>query len=60
MQMRDGGNLLTLAGLALPAVDTDGFVLHYPGGPAELVQHLRVGGVRLFEIGPFWFICMKQ
>ncbi len=40
--MRDGGSLLTLAGLALPAVDTDEFVLRYAGGAPELARHLRV------------------
>ncbi|GFH20305.1 methyltransf_11 domain-containing protein, partial [Haematococcus lacustris] len=40
-QVRDGGNLLTRAGLALPAVDQDDFVVRYAAGPAEVVDHMR-------------------
>ncbi|GFH30429.1 putative methyltransferase At1g22800, partial [Haematococcus lacustris] len=43
-QVRDGGNLLTRAGLALPAVDQDDFVVRYAAGPAEVVEHLRAMG----------------
>ncbi|KAJ9522870.1 hypothetical protein QJQ45_023660 [Haematococcus lacustris] len=43
-QVRDGGNLLTRAGLALPAVDQDDFVVRYAAGPAEVVDHMRVMG----------------
>jgi hypothetical protein len=42
LQVRDGGNLLTRAGLALPSVDFDEIVARYQGGPSELVDHLRV------------------
>jgi NADH dehydrogenase [ubiquinone] 1 alpha subcomplex assembly factor 5 len=41
--VRDAGNLLTRAGLALPAVDVDSFQMRYPSA-ADLVEHLRVGG----------------
>ncbi|KAF5831828.1 hypothetical protein DUNSADRAFT_12542 [Dunaliella salina] len=37
-QMRDGGNLLTRAGFALPAVDCDTFVLKYPADPLSSQQ----------------------
>jgi len=37
-QMRDGGNLLTRAGFALPAVDCDTFVLKYPVDPPSSQQ----------------------
>eukprot|EP00197_Chlamydomonas_leiostraca_P011630 CAMPEP_0202879816 /NCGR_PEP_ID=MMETSP1391-20130828/34146_1 /ASSEMBLY_ACC=CAM_ASM_000867 /TAXON_ID=1034604 /ORGANISM="Chlamydomonas leiostraca, Strain SAG 11-49" /LENGTH=446 /DNA_ID=CAMNT_0049562219 /DNA_START=221 /DNA_END=1558 /DNA_ORIENTATION=+ len=40
-QVRDGGNLLTRAGLSLPTVDVDEVVARYAGGPPELVAHLR-------------------
>lgn len=39
-QVRDGGNLLTRAGLAIPAVDVDEVAVHYRD-PAQLVEHLR-------------------
>lgn len=39
-QVRDAGNLLTRAGLALPTVDVDAFSVGYPS-PAHLVAHLR-------------------
>ncbi len=42
LQVRDAGNLLTRAGLALPAVDVDSFQMRYPSA-ADLVEHLRVG-----------------
>lgn len=42
-QVRDAGNLLTRAGLSLPAVDVDSFQMRYPSA-ADLVEHLRVGG----------------
>ncbi len=38
--MRDAGNLLTRAGMALPTVDVDNFVLRYASA-LELVGHLR-------------------
>eukprot|EP00983_Pelagomonas_calceolata_P065714 1148702-Pelagomonas_calceolata.AAC.5 len=38
LQMRDGGNLLTRAGFALPAVDCDTFVLKYPVDPPSSQQ----------------------
>lgn len=41
--MRDGGNLLTRAGLAIPAVDVDEVQVHYRD-PVQLVEHLRCGG----------------
>lgn len=40
--MRDGGNLLTRAGLAIPAVDVDEVQVHYRD-PMQLVEHLRWG-----------------
>ena len=40
-QVRDAGNLLTRAGLTIPAVDVDDLVVRYPSA-AELVGHLRV------------------
>ncbi len=43
LQVRDAGNLLTRAGLSLPAVDVDSFQMRYPSA-ADLVEHLRVGG----------------
>jgi hypothetical protein len=39
-QVRDAGNLLTRAGLSIPAVDVDELTVHYRQ-PAELVAHLR-------------------
>jgi hypothetical protein len=41
VQARDGGNLLTRAGLALPAVDMDQFVVKYATGPTAVISHLR-------------------
>lgn len=41
--MRDSGNLLTRAGLAVPTVDTDSFTMRY-ASPQQLIQHLRVRG----------------
>lgn len=38
--MRDAGNLLTRAGLAIPSVDTDEITVHYRNMD-ELVNHLR-------------------
>lgn len=43
LQVRDAGNLLTRAGLALPTVDVDTLQLSY-ADPMEAVAHLRVGG----------------
>ena len=40
-QVRDAGNLLTRAGLAMPTVDVDTFKLQYPC-PTDIVRHLRV------------------
>ena len=40
MQVRDAGNLLTRANLAIPSVDTDEIVVNYRS-MNELVQHLR-------------------
>ncbi len=40
-QVRDAGNLLTRAGLTIPAVDVDELVVRY-GTPMELIAHLRV------------------
>ncbi|KAF8066190.1 methyltransferase [Scenedesmus sp. PABB004] len=40
-QVRDAGNLLTRAALALPTVDVDTFVMRYSGA-AALVSHLRL------------------
>eukprot|EP00850_Spirogloea_muscicola_P022731 SM000309S11866 [mRNA] locus=s309:26796:30755:+ [translate_table: standard] len=42
-QVRDAGNLLTRAGLALPTVDVDQFTVRYPS-VIELVEHLRAMG----------------
>lgn len=42
-QVRDAGNLLTRAGLALPAVDVDEFTIRY-GSALELIEHLRSMG----------------
>lgn len=42
-QVRDAGNLLTRAGLALPVVDSDTFVMRY-SSPYQLLQHLRALG----------------
>jgi len=42
-QVRDAGNLLTRADLAMPTVDVDHFRLNYPC-PTELIRHLRVMG----------------
>ena len=39
-QVRDCGNLLTRAGMKLPAVDVDTLTVQYPS-PAKLVEHLR-------------------
>ena len=39
-QVRDAGNLLTRAGLAIPAVDVDEIQVHYADA-VQLVQHLR-------------------
>ena len=39
--MRDAGNLLTRAGLNIPAVDVDEIVVRY-SHPARLIAHLRV------------------
>jgi NADH dehydrogenase [ubiquinone] 1 alpha subcomplex assembly factor 5 len=38
--VRDAGNLLTRAGLAIPAVDVDEVQVQY-GDAAQLVEHLR-------------------
>mmetsp|Transcript_16005 Transcript_16005/g.28754 ORF Transcript_16005/g.28754 Transcript_16005/m.28754 type:complete len:382 (-) Transcript_16005:525-1670(-) len=40
MQVRDAGNLLTRAGLAIPAVDVDTFTINYPS-PMHVIDHLR-------------------
>jgi NADH dehydrogenase [ubiquinone] 1 alpha subcomplex assembly factor 5 len=42
-QVRDAGNLLTRAGLALPAVDVDDVAVLYPDAVA-VVRHLRAMG----------------
>eukprot|EP01018_Ginkgo_biloba_P026556 Gb_17961 [translate_table: standard] len=42
-QVRDAGNLLTRAGLALPAVDVDEFTIRYDSA-LELIEHLRSMG----------------
>lgn len=42
-RVRDGGNVLTRAGLALPTVDVDAFELRYPDA-RRLVAHLRSMG----------------
>ena len=39
-QVRDCGNLLTRAGMKLPAVDVDTLTVQYPS-PVKLVEHLR-------------------
>jgi hypothetical protein len=41
LQVRDAGNLLTRAGLAMPTVDLDTFVMHYSSA-VGLVNHLRL------------------
>ncbi|GAQ79426.1 S-adenosyl-L-methionine dependent methyltransferases [Klebsormidium nitens] len=43
VQVRDAGNLLGRANLALPAVDVDTFTVNYPSA-LELVEHLRSMG----------------
>ena len=43
VQVRDAGNLLTRAGLSIPAVDVDDLVVRY-STPMELVAHLRAMG----------------
>ncbi len=51
LQVRDAGNLLTRAGLSIPAVDVDDIVVRY-SHPARLIAHLRVrlrGSDSLFE-----------
>ena len=40
MQVRDAGNLLTRANLAIPSVDTDEIVVNYRSMD-ELITHLR-------------------
>ena len=40
--MRDAGNLLTRAGLAIPSVDVDQIQVHYRDA-VQLVEHLRCG-----------------
>ena len=40
-QVRDAGNLLTRAGLALPTVDVDDIHVHYPDDVLGLIEHLR-------------------
>lgn len=42
-QVRDCGNLLTRAGMRLPAVDVDTLTMNYPTA-AKLVEHLRFMG----------------
>jgi len=44
-QVRDAGNLLTLAQFTLQAVDTDEMAVQY-GDVTELVEHLRVSSDR--------------
>lgn len=41
LQVRDAGNLLTRAGLAMPTVDLDTFVMHYSSA-VGLINHLRL------------------
>lgn len=43
LQVRDAGNLLTRAGLAMPTVDLDTYRLMYRC-PTEVVRHLRAMG----------------
>lgn len=40
LQVRDAGNLLTRAGLAIPTVDVDDIEVYYPD-PVALIRHLR-------------------
>ena len=40
-QVRDAGNLLTRAGLALPTVDVDEISVHYRDDVLGLIHHLR-------------------
>ncbi|CAM6105621.1 unnamed protein product [Calypogeia fissa] len=42
-QVRDAGNLLQRAGLALPTVDVDEFTVRYPCA-LDLIEHLRTTG----------------
>lgn len=42
-QVRDAGNLLTRAGLSIPAVDVDEIQVHYRDA-VQLVEHLRCEG----------------
>lgn len=44
--MRDAGNLLTRAGLNIPAVDVDEIIVRY-SHPARLIAHLRVSNSTL-------------
>jgi NADH dehydrogenase [ubiquinone] 1 alpha subcomplex assembly factor 5 len=64
--VRDAGNLLTRAGLAMPTVDVDTFKLNYPC-PTDLIRHLRVsrerseaarGIIELFMCLVFKHACM--
>ena len=48
--MRDCGNLLTRAGMRLPAVDVDTVTMNYPS-PHKLVEHLRVMGETNANVG---------
>jgi len=41
LQVRDAGNLLTRADLAMPTVDIDTFVMRYSSA-VSLVSHLRL------------------
>ncbi|XP_050382013.1 putative methyltransferase At1g22800, mitochondrial isoform X1 [Argentina anserina] len=42
-QVRDAGNLLTMAGFTLPGVDLDEYVVRYPSA-LDLIEHLRAMG----------------
>jgi hypothetical protein len=49
-QVRDAGNLLMRAGLAIPAVDVDDIQVHY-ADVVQLVQHLRWALLRTGYVG---------
>lgn len=54
LQVRDAGNLLTRAGLAMPTVDLDTFVMHYSSA-VGLINHLRLmaeGNALAVKVGP--------
>ena len=57
MQVRDAGNLLTRASLAIPSVDTDEIIVNYRSMD-ELVRHLR--WVSTPSHGPATFLTLNM